>query len=71
MTIKEFSTCFNSVTYYTLRVVSIDKNKIEIFINELTLDIIKDVLMGDNPPQSYLEALSKALRSEAMRLRMT
>lgn len=45
MKIKEFSTRLNTKTKYVLGVASIDKDKMEIFINRLKLNIGKNVMM--------------------------
>lgn len=61
ITIKEYSTRLNIVGRYARGVAnSIDKGKIETFINGLSKDITKDVIMGDYTPSSYLEALDEA-----------
>lgn len=48
-----------------------DKGKIKIFLNWLRSNFANNVLIKDNPLKSYIKALSKAQRSEVMRLRIT
>lgn len=60
MTIREFFIVLNALAWYALGITSINKEKIEIFINGLRSDIAKDVLTWDNPPKSYTEALGRA-----------
>lgn len=58
VTVKEFSTRFNSLAKYVVGVDSLDRGKLEIFLKRFKLDILKDVLMGDN----HSRFLSKTLR---------
>lgn len=41
-----------SQTKYTLGVTSLNRDKLEFFLGRLKLNIIKDVMMGDNPSRS-------------------
>lgn len=68
MTINER---LNAIAWYALRVTITNKGKMKILINRLRLDITKDVLIGDNLPKLYLEALSITQRLKTLRSRMT
>lgn len=68
--VKEFFTKLNALARYILVTTSIDKRKIEIFINGLRLDIAKDMFTKDNLSRSYTVVVGKAYRSKARRLRM-
>lgn len=47
MTVKEYSTKFNSLAMYAPRVANTNKEKIRIFINGLRSDIVHHVMMRD------------------------
>lgn len=49
MTVKKFSTKLNSLAKYALGVANSDRGKLLVFLRGLRFDIMKDVIMGDNP----------------------
>lgn len=57
MLVGEFLTKLNLLAKYAPRVANLDRGKLDVFIEELRLDINKDAMMGDNPPKNFLEAL--------------
>lgn len=59
MLIREFSTKLNSLAKYVSGVASLDKGKLEVFLDRLKLNIAKDVIVGYNPPKSLLKALGE------------
>lgn len=67
MIVREFSIKLNSLAKYALRVASLEKGKLEVFLSGLRSNIIKNVMIGNNSPKSLSEALGKTLSLEAMR----
>lgn len=59
MLIREFSTKLNSLAKYVSGVASLDKGKLEVFLDRLKLNIAKDVIVGYNPLKSLLKALGE------------
>lgn len=51
MSIREFSTKFNSLGKYMPSVVNLERGKLDMFIGRLRPNIAKNVIMGDNPPK--------------------
>lgn len=56
MIVTKFSTKLNFIAKYVARVASLDWRKLEVFLGRLRLNIIKDVIMEDNPCKSLSEA---------------
>lgn len=71
MTVNEFFIGLNALIKYAFRIVSIDKGKMETFINDLKSDMANDVVMRDYGPNTYSEVMSKTQRLKPKRLRMT
>lgn len=51
---------------YTSGKTNLKRDKLNVFIGELRPNIVKDVLIEDNPPKTYSNALDNALRSETI-----
>lgn len=66
MSVKVFSTKLNSLAKCAPSMANLEKNKLDMFMKRLRLDITKDVIMNNNPPKTFLEDLSQVLRSETM-----
>lgn len=45
---------------------SLERGKLDMFMGRARLDITKDVMVGDNPPKTFLEAFGQALNFEAI-----
>lgn len=71
ISVKEYSNKLNALADYASRVENIGISKIEIFLGQIRSNIIKDVMIGDYAPRPYSKALGRALKSKAMRQRMT
>lgn len=67
MLIKEFLAKLNSLAKYASSMGSLKRSKLDVFIGGLRPNIAKDVMMGDNPFKTFLEAFGRALRFEAIR----
>lgn len=70
MSKKEYFTKLNTLAKYALGVANTNMSKIEVLFGGLKSNIAKDVIMGDHASWSYLDALSKVLKLNAMRQRM-
>lgn len=57
MSVREFFTKLSSLSKYVLSIASSDRDKLDVFLSRLRLDIAKDIMIGDNPLKSLLEAL--------------
>lgn len=67
MIVREFSTKLNSLAKYTLRVANLNNDKLKVFLGGLKSDIIKEVMMRDNPLRFLSEALGRVLKLEAIK----
>lgn len=65
--VREFSTKLNSLAKYALDITSSQRNKLDMFMRELRPDITKVVMMRENPPKTFLEALAITLGFETIR----
>ncbi|XP_031273899.1 uncharacterized protein LOC116132386 [Pistacia vera] len=64
MTVREYATMFNSLARFAPTMVSTQQCRLERFINGLHPKIAQIVIAGGQPPQTYSEALERALRAE-------
>lgn len=62
--VKEYSVKFNSLARFAPGVVSTPELRRDKFVYGLKLEIARDVMAGAQPPQTYSEALERALRVE-------
>lgn len=50
--------------------INSEKGKLDVFIGGLRPNITKDMMIEDNPPETFSKAFGQALRSKAMRQNM-
>ncbi|XP_031258573.1 uncharacterized protein LOC116116661 [Pistacia vera] len=62
--VKEYYILFNSLARFAPVIVGTPMARMERFVNGLYLEIARDVMVGAQPPQTYGEALNRALRVE-------
>lgn len=67
MLVREFLTKLNSLVKYALRVTSLKKDKLDVFIGRIRSNIAKDMIMRDNHPRIFSEAFDQAFRFKAIR----
>ena len=61
---KEYSVRFNSLARFAPGIVSTPELRREKFFLGLRSEIARDVMIGAEPPHTYIEALDRALRAE-------
>ncbi|XP_031277911.1 uncharacterized protein LOC116136343 isoform X2 [Pistacia vera] len=62
--VKEYSIRFNSLARFAPGIVSTPELRVNNFVYGLNPKIARDVMVGAQPPQTYSEALERALRAE-------
>ncbi|XP_031286362.1 uncharacterized protein LOC116145055 [Pistacia vera] len=69
--VKEYSIRFNSLARFAPGIMSTPKLRRDKFVHGLNPEIARDVMVGAQPPQTYSEALERALRAKVFVNKLT